>query len=462
MGIIGDDERSGIADPGHGTNIFTQINRRQAKHLFIGPSVLHQFVIGLIFLVFGIGPGPSWAGGSAPVSYVKEAENPAVPWVKVFDRAIYDVFIPARPFLRENQPVPPESVIIGTFDRRESMDNKLNVHRLENRPLILLSNFVTGETGEPGYVFWGRSLSENLSDLRENYAFPQDISPAVEVDLGRKLKDCLEQRTQGSPENVLFVTKDLTESQCLARTLTSFRQWVTTSTFPDQQTILPYELGIRVDSLPGQGAKNIHTFSICLESEGLYNPNQERVRSYLNLETNRIFGCKTYGRPLCYYRKDIGESLEEQPIYKYRKEYASWQKQYLIKTTGFRYYCWNAWRLIDEPLELGPILSDGTMLMWGEVSVLRVRLDDGSTSAPSSTVKVFDAMEIRRLLDRYGAQECKGESIAAGDCQLTTMPNNPLSNNGHKKNYKSLVIQAVDKILQKLFDSEQSSQESLK
>lgn len=394
-----------------------------------GTTALHILTIIMIWIVLGI--GSAWAGESESASHGNGTKEQTVPWVRVFDREIEGVYVPVRSF-QAGQPIAPESVVVATYDHRESLSNKLNIFHMKERPLILLSNFSTGKTGKPGYLFnTDRSLLENKGFYP---TFPKKMSAAVEKDLRRKLDACRVQRPSdvGAGQFILFVTKDFKQSQCLENTRTSYFQWVTSSAKPGRQTI--------------------HTLQICMEPDSVRG--QEGVRAYLNLETNKLFGCGSYGVPLCYWRKDAADQ-EERDEY-FFLGHPMWQRQYLIKTKGFR-YCWNAWCLIDEPTRHGPMLNDGTALMWGTVSVLRVRLEDGGTNAPTSQVKVSDAVSIRRLLDQHGAQNCKGDYIAAGDCQLTTMPAKSLPADWGEEEYYPFVVEAVDTILQKLFRPEQNA-----
>lgn len=411
------------------------IGQYKTESSLCGTTTLHRLTIIMTWVVLGI--GSAWADEAVSASHSKGTKEQTVPWVRVFDREIEGVYMPARSF-QAGQPIAPESVIVATYNHRESLSNKLNVFHMKDKPLILLSNFSTGKTGKPGYFFnTNRSLLENKGS--RYHAFPKKMSAAVEKDLSRKLEACSAQRPSdvGAGQFLLFVTKDFKQSQCLVDTSTSYYQWLTSSAKPGQQTIHTLAIGIEPDSVRGQGG----------------------VRSYLNLETNKLFGCGDYGAPLCYWRKDIA-GQEERDEYFFRN-HTMWQRQYLIKTKGFR-YCRNAWCLIDEPARLGPILNDGTALMWGTVSAMRVRLEDGSTNALTSQVKVVDAVNIRRLLDQHGAQNCQGDYIAAGNCQLTTMQAKPLPADWREEDYYPLVVEAVDTILQKLFHPEQNARETFK
>lgn len=182
------------------------------------------------------------------------------------------------------------------------------------------------------------------------------------------------------------------------------------------------------------------------------------VNAYLHLETNRLFGCEGYGLPVSYWRKEMSAEEARQKYYPFYQETAAWQKQYLIKTSGFRYYCWDAQRILDEPEDVSFRLNDGTVLLKGNRSILRVREKDGATDAPTKLVKVFDPVFVRQVLDGHGAKTCHGDSLAAFECPLIKNlgwhpePWNSKDQNAEGDFYR-MVIQGVDTVLQDLFET---------
>lgn len=383
-----------------------------------------------------LGSGSIWAEQTNLATTYEKTVKQSGPWVMVFNYEIEGVYIPAESSL-PGKPITPESVVVALYDRRESPKHKLRISALKNPPLIRLANYSIGKEGQAGCLFFAEL--GRTPGLKTN-RICQKIKQKAIKKLRSEFDACIAQIPPGKDMGRyrLFVTKDIMQSQCLENTYMSNYQWLASSVKPRQKTINTLAIDIESDNIRGKGG----------------------VRGYLNLETNKLFGCGSYGIPLSYWRKDI-VGQEEQYEYKYYLDQATWQKQYLIKTNGFR-YCWNAWRLIDEPENLGPVLNDGTALMWGKISALRVNLEDGSTKAPISQVKVIDAASVRQLLDQYGAQECRGDLIAAGDCRLTTIQAKHLPADWREQDYYPRVIQAVDMILQKLFNPKKSTLETFK
>lgn len=387
-----------------------------------------------------IGSGDIWAGQSnlATATDEKTVEQSG-PWIRIFDHEIEGVYIPAESFL-PGKPITPESVIVALYDRRESPKHKLRISALIEPPFIRLANYSTKEISQVGCLFFAEI--ERITVLKKNKICQQIKRKAIKK-LKSKFDICAARNpVDGSLGNMLFVTKNLKKTHCMKNMYT----W-------------GYEL-----STPSSNSeyRDINSLSIEIENDASWQ--EGRIRSYLNLENNRLFACQGYGYPLTYRRKKLPVGAVQSTSIYHIIPPPIWQKQYLIKTDGFR-YCWNAWRLIDEPEKLGINLNDGTVLLRGNISILRVRIKDGSTAAPATLVKTLDATLVRQMLDRYGAQECQGDSIAAGDCKLATVPHPALRDqhgNFFERDYYPLIILGVDTILQKLFTPESAIQETAK
>lgn len=167
--------------------------------------------------------------------------------------------------------------------------------------------------------------------------------------------------------------------------------------------------------------------------------------AYLGLESNRLFGCFAYGVPVTYRATEVTpiEAAKTLPEYDetfYRMP-PTWQYQYLIKTHGFLYYCKQSKRFIDEVETYGVTLTDGTALLRGNVSVLRIRTWDGSTDAPVLQVKrIAPALTRKRIDDAIGQKNLKANPDI---CNPSISSECPLGSGD--------LIQGIDQVMQSFF-----------
>jgi hypothetical protein len=184
--------------------------------------------------------------------------------------------------------------------------------------------------------------------------------------------------------------------------------------------------------------------------------------AYLHLESNRAFGCTYYGMPVTYRQKLLSDADAVNDNYSLYQEQPIWRKQYFIKTQGFDSSCWGGRRMIDEPVpqtsfeNIGQYLNDGTVLLKGETSVLRIRAWDGSTDAPENLVKVFDPGYVQGELDKQKGDHCEADYLDAGDCTLAVdagYRNNGLNDESSWQDYARHVIQGVDAVMQQIFNN---------
>jgi hypothetical protein len=167
--------------------------------------------------------------------------------------------------------------------------------------------------------------------------------------------------------------------------------------------------------------------------------------AYLGLESNRLFGCFTYGVPVTYRSKETTPTEATNTLPEYDENFYRlppiWQYQYLIKTRGFLYYCKQSKRFIDEVEAYGITLTDGTALLRGNVSVLRIRTVDGSTDAPGLQVKrIAPALTRKRIHDAIGEKNLKANPDI---CNPSISSECPLGNNK--------LIQGIDQVMQSFF-----------
>lgn len=332
-----------------------------------------------------------------------QLSNSKEPWVRVYSHGVAGIFLPVD-LAESNTIIFPNEVLVAlTMQPNKNISHD---YTWDGSSLKLVS-FGTNKTLYKGCAFFTDKHAMKLINSAE--------CKALYTKAYKKYKSRFEACSKYQHYPRLFVSYDMKSTQCINNALVRFMQ------FPVSPSDKPYtalSIGMIDDTQP---------------------------TSYLKLDTNKLFNCKTYGSPVRYWASSMD--------YFQLQEEVAWQKQYLIKTNGF-HYCWDSWRKIDEPEKPTLDLRDGTVLLQGTSSVLRVRIADGTTDAPASVVQVKNPLELRKVLDSHGAQECMGESIASGDCRLDTVKHPKYDKNGtfYEKDYYPMIIQGVDEIMQKEFN----------
>lgn len=170
------------------------------------------------------------------------------------------------------------------------------------------------------------------------------------------------------------------------------------------------------------------------------------VIPYIRLD-QELFHCSEYGLPVGW--RDPSR----------RKPYLM-KKQYLIKTGGF-ISCFDTKRILDEPREFGIYLNDGTVLLRGNLSVLRIRLSDGSNDAPTSVARGFNEGILQKLIS--DTQESPEDLCEFFNCPVAERAGwhptpwkalRPSEENDRlTKELFPYVIRAVDSLLLEYFES---------
>jgi uncharacterized protein len=182
----------------------------------------------------------------------------------------------------------------------------------------------------------------------------------------------------------------------------------------------------------------------------------EDIPSYLGLDSNRIFGCQNYGAPTQYWRTTLPMNAALPIIYPGVKAVPVWEHHYLILTSGYHSGCSNATILIDEPKYASFRINDGTVLMRGNRSLLRLWEKDGSTQAPNEYVRTLNPKEVRLALDRFDTRRCMGDWLAGYQCSMFTglgwkLPHLHNDNDPSQARFNTMVIEAVDTALMRSF-----------
>jgi len=380
----------------------------------------------------------------AGAASMAQAEPVAGPWLRVYPEYVQGVFIDADS-PGELPPSQMASVVIALS----------TVHTGQARVAqTRLASFATDAESQArgGCLFnhldapYGTPTSRNECDRLERAAFTQ---------LADRRRACAARRSS-SDEVYLFVAQGLKTSKCL----------VAHNTWRADAAPTP-EPGIWIKS-------QLEIENRFQGSVGIRESEVHGQFAYMQVHKYKAFGCYKLGTPTTYRSKRLPENLARVTLEQLRMslpparyeealrdpsqiffEPPTWQKQYLVRTSGFRYHCWDAKRTVDQPEAVGLLLDDGTALLWGTVSVLRVRLADGGTGADESNVRVLDAAVVSRWMDQLTAQgECPDKrcSLAVvGGYEAVQQTASAARARIEDQAYYRYVLQGVDKSLRKQF-----------
>ncbi|AHJ12377.1 hypothetical protein [Sulfurospirillum multivorans] len=372
------------------------------------------------------------------LSYAEERNDD---WVRVYNGKIAEIYL-QNDMTANSTPIPLDKVIIAI-----SADPKEKKNVTDSDPLILV-NYISKEQSKLGCVY-----TPNKNDIFNN-SRGLDSSEICKKLTGLEhvksaFHECYEKH-----HNVFFVSFDLSQTQCLNGT-----GYPVSSEHLENLVMRPSDKeGYVIASWSNfdNGYKKI-TYP---DDKNYYGRERQGVRNYYDSYQNRIFGCQEYGQPFSRLTKEMPQDYPSKNASFYftlsdpYDHVALWQKQYLIKTKGFYDRdLWGAWRIIDEPIHIGLNLNDGTVLLKGMSSILRVRYEDGETKAPESIVKVKEPSVIRAYFDKHGGfVECDADRIMRGICDLDTAPNYQEGQKMSEKQFNKAVIEGTDKIIQEYFE----------
>lgn len=367
-----------------------------------------------------------------------DRQEQADAWLRIYPKHVQGIYVHSEDY-QHDAPIRLKSVVVALSDESEWPDYV---------PKTSLVNFVSGETESgQGCMF---TVDKEGIDTRPPWKPDSDVKAAgIDQDicgrfrlsfvkrLQQQAKACAQYddyrykkgwtlRTHPVSSQRLFVSRDLKQVRCLSQLVLV---WVDTQ---DQA---------------GKTRRN----EIDIEGD-------DRVRAYLHLESNQVVHCDNYGKPTVYRSELLPEA--EAVRVNHHPDYLSaptWQKQYFIKTSGFKSSCWGSLRMIDEPISAysSLYLNDGTLLLKGETSVLRIRASDGSTEASHELVKIFDPAFVQGVLkNSYKGSECEADSLVGGNCTLAVDDGWQLGSVNQDKYWKPYikhVIQGVDAVMQQIF-----------
>lgn len=361
-------------------------------------------------------------------------------WVRVYDGKIAEIYL-QNDTTMGSTPIPLDKVIIAISVDPKEIEN---VH--SNSPLILV-DYKTRKQSKPGCIY-----SPNKTDIFKNYHGFASSDVCKKFTGLEQVKsafhECYEKHN-----NAFFVSFDLSQTQCLNDTM-YLRSEHLHNLVMSPSDKKGYVIASWSDF--DNGYKKIPSSVF----KDFYIEERQGVRNYYDSYQNRIFGCQEYGQPFSRLTKEMPQDYPRKNTSFYftlddpYEHISLWQKQYLIKTKGFYdRNLWGAWRIIDEPINIGLNLNDGTALLKGVSSILRVRYEDGETKASESIVKMRDPNEIRAYFSKHGKfDDCDAESIMRGLCELDTAPNYQEGQKMTEKEFNRAVIEGTDKIIQEYFE----------
>jgi hypothetical protein len=389
-------------------------------------ELLNQFFVSTILLgIVSLFCSGESLGAAADRTSRSIAENASEelkgPWVRIYRDYVQRVFVDGKNYQR-GEPISPGSVFVALGHA----DNPKKSLEFRYRYIALPTRLINYGTNK--YVTNTGCLLETPNS-NDNFEHEQGrcekLRQSTYETSGR---DCARLAIEGEYV-ALFVSFNKKQIRCLISHHGQFK-----SQLPQNKSILwGLEIMSRVSAWRNYKDADVMGQSAFFESDN-----------------NQLFGCSEFGLPTTYREMklipgfDVAESIKTLTTLK-----PSWQNQYLIKTSGFTYYCHKAHRIIDEPVEPALALDDGTALLQGNVSVLRVRLQDGHTNAPKSLVRRMDATLFRERLYEGLSQP--------GECNPSIVFPCPILNSfgwqkNDTRNSDELFIRGVDQRIQGIFN----------
>ena len=353
-------------------------------------------------------------------------------WVRVYDHQVLDIYTIADISSNNESPMPLNKVIV-VLDSQ--MNSKAGTYNTKDRfSPVILSNFQTKAQSKKGCIYG------TYSDFLDG---KYNIDGCEIVQRTKNIDEDYTKCRQINRSNYFFVALDLSETLCLHKDnlVESAYKWISPSS--KQETKILNKVDVTFE----------YKKTKYKDSPKFYQDIGD-IQAYFNVQNNKLFSCSGYGVPVSRLEIEVPKNYVDYELPRDEKgnyviqihdQKALWQKQYLIRTEGFR-YCWDSWRIIDEPKQIGLNLRDGTLLLQGNSSVIRIRYEDGTTQAFPSIVQVQDAKTMREKLNEYGAQNCT--NVSEG-CDLTTMPANRYQLS--EADFYKAIIEAADKIIQDIF-----------
>lgn len=355
---------------------------------------------------------------------VRDEKELTIPWVRIYSSYVQDIFFDMNKVLGQHR-IKATDVLIAVSTE--------NLHAKPHEfPKISLLNYVTNRIEDKmGCVVHPNDKSQ-----------PKDLCGTLRLKAIARFPK--ENRNCELIENLfftprLFIDKELKYVRCLGKSIDQDRY------FHDARTNEKFRR--EISTAPRQDERSDSRSDIVMGQSG-----------YLGLDRNRLFGCLGYGVPVTYREKGVFSigNINASPQFEdgFYLMLPTWQFQYLIKTAGFTYHCYGAKRLIDEVEEYGLTLEDESILLRGNVSVLRVLMRNGDTRAGNDLVKrVLPNVPRERLIDAIGVglltenPDVCNPSISE-DCPLTNLGG---WTRGMKKEVPKYFIQGIDKVMQSFF-----------
>jgi len=361
------------------------------------------------------------------------------PWIRIYDRPVRNVYIKATE-ANTKEKIPLENIYVA-IKAKDRISGLLNGD-------ISLVNYKTGEESSVGCAY--DLTRENITDIKYSKTLKEsagEIKDCTNTQQFKKFNELYKkcrnlQKANEDKYCHFFVTLDHSYSQCL----------LLGSRYISEMSRYRWE-----SDAPQNNMKFINELRVALEKKNVASEDSKwpvyetkNIRNYLKSEGNKLFGGYSYGIPVSLFQELVPKKfhLDKNSLFlSIKKERnAIWQKHYLIKTDGFLYIWGN--RIIDEPQYVSRSLNDGTILLEGLRSVLRINYKNGSTQAPKSIVRVKTPQEIRKKLKEYGVETCY--EVSTVGCDMKNMPKN--SYDLPEPEYYKAVIESVDEVIQKVFE----------
>lgn len=374
----------------------------------------------------------------------QSAEQPG-PWVQVFPDFVSEVLVTEDNY-KPNEHIKLDAVqIVLTSNNTKLIYGSRDEETPEQEPITYNPYDLPTEFGDFSYILYSHyrlaSYANGKIDPHDGCIYPT----ANEIKFHRLRNGSY--YTCGNLFNQLkpIIREKFTE--CAAKHKSSLHSKNGRFFISNDQSITKCMTSLEWENRANNKIKNAIDFVI--DVSGSRAQGYASVIPYIKLDQN-LFHCSGYGLPVIW------------------RDNRSWtkpylmKKQYLIKTGGF-ISCFDTRRVLDEPNAFGIYLNDGTVLLRGNVSVLRIRLSDGTTDAPASISRSFNDGVLQKMVSDL--QESPEDICEFFNCPAAERVGwrptpwkalrPPEENERLTKELFPYVIRAVDSLLLEYFESAQ-------
>ncbi|MBD9354948.1 hypothetical protein [Methylomonas albis] len=370
------------------------------------------------------------------------AEQPG-PWVQVFPDFASEILVTEEDY-KPNGPIKIDSVqIVLTSNNTKLIYGSRDEETPEQEPIAYNPYVLPEEFGDFSYILYSHyrlaSYANGKIDPHDGCIYPTANEIKFHLLKNGSYYSC------GTLFNQLKPAIREKFVECAAKHKNPLHSKNGRFFVSNNQNITKCMTSLEYESRINNRIKN--SIDIEMDVSGSHAVGYASVIPYIKLD-QELFHCSGYGLPVIW------------------RDNRSWtkpylmKKQYLIKTGGF-ISCFDTKRILDEPKSFGIYLNDGTVLLRGNLSVLRIRLSDGSTDAPASIARGFNEGILQKIIS--DTQESPDDICEFFNCPVAERAGwhptpwkalrPPEENDRLTKELFPYVIKAVDGLLLEQFEN---------